>query len=64
MPNLDAPSVRRIAVSRCRTAARASIRFATFAHTIATVSIVMTEKIARNVEPRVATTLLPPAVTE
>ena len=56
----DAPRDWRTAVSRCRATARDSMRFATFADTINTVSIVMTEKIARNVGAPEGIT--PPAV--
>ena len=60
----DAPKDCRTAISRARTTARASIRFATFAQTMKSVSAVMIENIARNHGPRCATTLSPAAVPE
>jgi len=60
----DAPKDRRTAISRARTTARASIRFATFAQTMSSVSPVMIENIARNHGPRCATRLSPAAVAE
>jgi hypothetical protein len=60
----DAPSDCRKAISRCRTRARETSRFATFAHTIRRVTSVTIWKMARKASPREATRLLPPAVAE
>ena len=60
----DAPNDCRTAISRARTTARASIRLATFAHTISSVSAVTIENTARNHGPRWATRLSPAAVAE
>ena len=60
----DAPNDCRTAISRARTTARASIRFATFAQTMKRVSAVTIENIARNHGPRCATRLSPAAVAE
>jgi hypothetical protein len=59
-----APTAVRTAISRRRVSDRAISRFATFAHTIAMVSSVTTEKIASIRSPFVATRLSPPAVAE
>ncbi len=60
MRTREAPSDCRTAVSRCRAMLRASIKFATLAETISTVSSVTIEKSARKAGMMAGTT--PPAV--